>query len=256
MFVLWLSNLALVSVVAFFHFLLDYDMLTIESWLFHQGWELLGLNILISLVTVCKFLYLKTDERFPFRAIMLDQLKLPRLKPLFTVLGLFVLYIVLTRPVPNTSVTTVDYSKLFLGYMFCLTALSSLKILIISIDRILPLPSTYTILFRNVIFALLLTLLIRGSHLHGANIGVLFGIVCFCLFYLSSSDYYLSENLILSSLFVTPSFVLFGLDPVWGSEFSPYTLQSANSESYFLGLLLAYCFFLWLRFRVSTPKKP
>ena len=61
----FLTHLSLVSIVTFFHFLIDHDMHIIENWLFSNAWELIISSKLIAFIVTIKFLklnnYLVTD---------------------------------------------------------------------------------------------------------------------------------------------------------------------------------------------------
>lgn len=244
MFMIWLSNLLIVSIVAFFHFLLDYNMLMIESWIFNQGWEILGLCFVVSLVVVCKFLYLKTDERYPFRTILIEQIRTPRSQTLIGAGVVLTFLIYLSGLVPNENITTADVPKLILGTMFSVVTLCVMAIFIISNDRILPLNSRAKAL-RNLLFPTLLLGVCRISFLHAESFGFVFWFNLTVLCFLVSSRLYLTEILVLSLGVIAPGLIFFGMDPIWGSEYSPYLYQDRDFPFYFLGLLVVYSGYLW-----------
>ena len=51
-------HLSLISLVSFFHFLLDHDMLVIENWLYRNAWEMIFFSKLISAMICIKALKL------------------------------------------------------------------------------------------------------------------------------------------------------------------------------------------------------
>ena len=48
-----LIQISLVSIVAFFHFLLDHDMAVVENWLTRNAWEMLCFSKITALIIKC-----------------------------------------------------------------------------------------------------------------------------------------------------------------------------------------------------------
>ncbi len=77
-----ISHLAFISLVSFFHFLLDHDMAVIENWLYRNAWEMIVLSKMISAFLIIKalklnnyfvnslFQILKTDIWKPTRKVI------------------------------------------------------------------------------------------------------------------------------------------------------------------------------------------
>ncbi len=60
-------HLCVLSIVTFFHFLLDHRMRTVEDWLFRNGWEVIVVSKLIALYLIMKFINLNANVRYPIR---------------------------------------------------------------------------------------------------------------------------------------------------------------------------------------------
>ena len=67
-----LTYLIIVSILAYFHFLLDHSLSVIEDWIFDHGWEIVIASKLLSLFIIVNFLNVQTDERAPLRKYLLD----------------------------------------------------------------------------------------------------------------------------------------------------------------------------------------
>lgn len=77
-----ITHLAFISLVSFFHFLLDHDMAVIENWLYRNAWEMIVLSKTISALLIIKalklnnyfvnslFQILKTDVWKPARKVL------------------------------------------------------------------------------------------------------------------------------------------------------------------------------------------
>src|SRR5690606_25140720 len=70
-------QLVTVSLISFFHFLLDHKLGVIEDWVFDKGWEIVVLVKVCAFVVVQKFVHLPSHSRQPFRDLIIESWKRP-----------------------------------------------------------------------------------------------------------------------------------------------------------------------------------
>ena len=75
----------IVSLITFFHFLLDHSFEAIESGIFDNGWGLIIISKLIALFVVMKIYVLNKNDRPSFKKLALNHFKFPK-KQVFPIL--------------------------------------------------------------------------------------------------------------------------------------------------------------------------
>lgn len=208
------------SIVSFFHFLLDHRMADIQDWVYFHSWEILSLCKILSLVTVTRFTGLYSSERNPFLHLLRDKrgdLNKNVLTACFAVLvGLY--FVGQPKATHLMSIEAIHYLTSGLGtFIFFLTEI--LVVMAINTDR--EVSDRYwsyeIILFSLISFLVHKYFFLFNSKWEPATI--LFLMFCFWLLRLSRK--FLWINSVIPVLFIAvPSFAFFGLDPLWGDQYA------------------------------------
>lgn len=220
-------------------------MLAIESWLFEQSWEILGVVSLLSVMVLSRFIYLHKQDRYPFRALMIRQLGSPRSSTYVIFLTGIIVFLGFLRFEPNPSISTVDLFKLLIGFLMLLVFALSQGVFILSIDEAIPLSKRQRLL-RNLIYSVLFFLLIKYTFLQAIQIKWVHGLAFLTLLNALSLQQKLTDIVLLGLGLVAPLLILFGLDPFWGSSFSPWVITSEAPSTILATLLLIYTVHIYI----------
>lgn len=244
------------SVGAFFHFLLDHEISVVESWLHKNTWEMIILSKLTSLFLIIKWFSIKLYEFTTFKMLMKRLLTWPKGEAIVVSTFCLVSFIVLGKIVisdynyPYWYQYIASYVGIFLffGLEFVLMAYvnevvtplegTELKIAKISylsffmISYLTTIPDYYDLSFYSMFcFATLLYLADKGLN-NWSNV------VCFLL------------------IFVCPIASIFGLDPVWGNDYSYFRFQDKfNNLLMLLVWFISFCYYKYRNQFLYSYKK-
>ncbi len=214
------------SIGAFFHFLLDHEISIVEAWLHNNHWEILVGAKVLSLFLLNRWFRMRLYQMKSFRVLIRELIRWPEPKALVVSVFSLVSYL---------SLAGTSYVGQNLGYWYYhLTAFLGLFIFfgiefvviayledyLVSQDRPswIELSLGYTVLFVGAF---------RLSVPDYYNL-VPYTVFCFStLLFLSGRGFRNWSNVVcFLFLFVAPMGALFGLDPVWGDDFSPFVMRS------------------------------
>ena len=229
----------LISVVAFFHFLLNQKLSDIESWIFDKSWELISIIKMTSSYIIFKILAVKMDDRMPLRQI-LGQLKKPKGREiLVSLIFLYIVFFILTKPAATIS-SSVNIFKIFISYFGSACIILSDCLILIALSTIYPLGKRQ-FFWMNFFLASIST----------ALVSVLFQVNPDGAFFIFMGKFLACVSLwsapinpvLFALLFFAPMISLFGLDPIWGNAYSFFSAKEDLSiEGIFVvtGVISAY----------------
>ncbi len=209
------------SIGAFFHFLLNHEISIVEAWLHNNSWEILITSKLISLYLLNKWFSMRLYQLKSIRELVKELVSWPHpeaiVVPVFMTLGYL-------------SIARVDLVPQNLGYWYYhfasfigLFLFFGVEFIVIAyLDDVLNQKENPNRLFLGVAFTALFGVAYRMSV--PDYYGLLpFVILSFSsLMYLSGQSFRSWSNVVcFLLLFVAPMGAIFGLDPVWGNDFSP-----------------------------------
>lgn len=240
-------HLASVSFVAFFHFLLDHDISVLESWLNDNAWEILIFSKLISFLIFVKIIHLNIEEALSLRGLLGKFKFTPSLKGLSTVLFFAAFFPALLHvfeipliPVKGWNFSVFQFVSVIgntffflLDFLLVVILVANLKLrgkknrfllfFIISVlfyafsSIVISYPGHQLFLFMHLFT--LLTLFHKGLR----NLGNAFVYTFFC---------------------ISGFAVLYGVDPVWGSQHSLYLVNSYPIFSLLILWLMGFVYYL------------
>ena len=217
-------SIILTSVGAFFHFLLDHEISIVESWLHNNHWEILILSKLISLFLINRWFTMRLYQLKTIRELVRELVRWP--EPKAIVISIFAIISFICLGKIDLATQNVGYWYHHFASFFGLILFFGIEfIVIIYLEDILnqkvspprlPLSFCYIVLFA------------MAFRLSVPDYYGLLPYVIFCyssLVYLSGKSFKIWSNVIcFLLLFVAPMGSIFGLDPVWGEDFSPLHL--------------------------------
>ncbi len=232
-----LINISLISIIAFFHFLLDHDMSVVENWIYRNNWEIMVLCKMAAAFSIIKILELRIyEERFLYKFLK-KSIQLPK-HHIFVIIFFLMSFILALGQVSYAS----DHSK-YTSYHL-ISFVSSfvyfgidyiLLFFLRSFFQIQKKWENYTFMFLSSIL-FVSTSLLSIPHPNLSLIYLLLHFLTILIFTLSSSPN-LIVGLSYCLFFISPLTSLIGLDPVWGNDFSMFELKNP--------LPFLYVFCLW-----------
>lgn len=240
-------HLAMVSLVAFFHFLLDHDIAIIEIWIHDNSWELLITSKFISFIIFMKIIQLNFASVARLRELPNKLKFIPDLKGVALVLFFSILYPALLNvfeiqliPVADWDFSHFQFASFIgnvlfylLDFLLILYLITNLKLtgkknrlflfLVISLiflivsDIVIPYPKAIPFLFLHILTLFLF------FHRGMRNIG----------------------NGLLYCVFCIGAFaILYGVDPVWGKSYSLYLVDTGPVVPLLFLWLMGFVYYL------------
>lgn len=214
------------SIGAFFHFLLNHEISIVESWLHNNSWEILITSKLISLFLINRWFSMRLYQLKSIRELVRELVDWPRpeavVVPVFMTLGYL-------------SIARVDLVPQNLGYWYYhfasfigLFLYFGVEFIVIAyLDDVLNQKEKPNRLLLGLAFTAMFSMAYRVSV--PDYYGLLpFVVLSFSsLLYLSGRAFKSWSNVVcFLLLFVAPMGAFFGLDPVWGNDFSPARVET------------------------------
>ena len=223
----WPVHIVVVSIISFFHFRLNHQLIVIENWIFDYSWQTHTVSKIISFFLFFKF-FLGMSTYSLLERVIYTTNKLPSLGVVILCLMnlAFILYIGTPERYENVLFSyqrLLFHSVTIIGSFFV-----DLMVLEILEDEI---SSEINPCFKILVISLIVFIYMLVTLFHGWNLSIL---LLFLLF-LNFSYYFLYENrfmnsIIFSLLVVSPLFSIFGFDPVWTNKYSLYIFKNKNIE--------------------------
>ena len=243
-----LFQLVIVSLISFFHFLLDHKLGVIEDWVFDKGWEIVVLVKVLSFLVIQKFVHLPSLSRQPFRDMVIETWKIPSRNLFALCIAGFLISIFSAVPITNfhqgANIFKAVISYTSISILFLLDVL-----MIISIryhngfgiwgNRFAILILALLFWFANkVLFPFAVGFGAREFFLHLAVLQLA----------MWGRDNW-ADPVFFIAFIIAPMAALIGLDPVWGDRFSMFTSSSHvdTSVSVACALWILSLGFIWWR---------
>lgn len=244
------------SVGAFFHFLLDHEISIVESWLHNNQWEILIVSKLCSLFLINRWFKVRLYQLKTIRELVRELVSWPDSKAIVVAVFMVVSYITMGKTV---------FVGQNIGYWYYQVASYFGLFLFFGIEFI--------------VIAYLEDVLNEKSHPPRLQLGICYTLVFAAAFRLSVPDYYglmpyvilcYSSLIYLSGksfkswsnvvcfllLFVAPMGSLFGLDPVWGDDFSPFRVDKKLNLAFLSVIwLISFCYYRYRDQVISSARK-
>lgn len=247
---------SLSSIGAFFHFLLDHEISIVESWLHNNQWEILITSKLISLFLINRWFTMRLYQLKTFRELVQQLVSWPDPKALVVACFMVVGYI--TMGDAKFVGQNIGYWYFQLASFFGLFIFFGIEFIVIAyLEDVLNQKVHPPRLYLGICYTLIFSAAFRMSVPDYYDL-MPYVIMCYSsLIYLSGKSFKSWSNVVcFLILFVAPMGSLFGLDPVWGDDFSPFRVEKKLNLA-FLSVIWMISF-LYYRYRdqfISSARK-
>ncbi|HLT22028.1 MAG TPA: hypothetical protein VKZ84_01225 [Bacteriovoracaceae bacterium] len=244
------------SLGAFFHFLLDHEISVVESWLHNNTWEMIAVSKFLSLFLIIKWFSIRLYEFTTFRELLKRLLSWPKGEAIVISAFSFVSFVVLgkfTASEPNYLYWyhyLSSYLGIFLFFALEFVVMAYLNEVLHSLD----LKKQYLTKAIYLLF-FIISYKITIPDYYNLSFYIFY---CFgTLLYLSDKNFNNWSNIVcFLILFICPMASLFGLDPVWGSDFSYFRFQDKfNNLLMTLVWLISFCYYKFRNQFIYSYKK-
>jgi hypothetical protein len=244
------------SIGAFFHFLLDHEISIVESWLHNNQWEILIVSKIFSLFLLNWWFKVRLYQLKSFSELVKELVSWPDSKAIVTSIFMVVSYITIGKAVFVGQ--NIGYWYFQIASFFGLIVFFGIEFILIAYledilnQKVHP-PRLYLGLCYTIIFAIAFRMSVPDYY------GLMpYIVLCYSsLIYLSGKSFKSWSNVVcFLILFVAPMGSLFGLDPVWGDDFSPFRVDKKLNLA-FLAVIWMISFFYY-RYRdqfISSARK-
>lgn len=228
-----LIHLMLVSIFTFFHFLLDHEMGAIENWISLNGWEIIALAKILSLLLIAKIIQVNTYKQFNFIQQFKESISWPSKKTISIVFFMNVMFYALLTQFGGGIQSSQVWEDLFFSSFFGSALFYAFDILCIGlVVNYFELKISEPI--KIFVVCLLFFFFSSNIVLPYMNKYSFFLIIHFAsLFYLAYQRS-IGDLLLYLFIIIAPQSAFFGIDLVWDNSYSVF---SHKDNIPFLGII-------------------
>lgn len=236
--------IVLSSIGAFFHFLLNHEISIVESWLHNNHWEILIFAKLVSLYFLNRWFKVRLYQMKRIRDLVKELVNFP--EPKAVVISFFM-------AVSYLSLSGIVYSGQNFGYWYHhfasfmgLFLYFGIEFIVIAyLDDVLNQKEQPNFLWLSILYTLIFTGAFRLSVPDYYNL-LPYVVLCFStLMYLSGKSFKSWSNVVCFLIvFVAPMGAIFGMDPVWGEDFSPFRVKTKLALPFLAAIwVVSFCYY-------------
>lgn len=224
---IWAFHLIIISVVSFFHLILNHNIGVIADWIVDRGWILIILTKILIFAAAVQFMRLRTKNYVHIRGLLRNAISWPRHENFVVALFLLLGIISLGNIRPNDAYI-LDFSRLLFSILGTILFFGIDVLFILILDVFNPITNeeekNKKILFFAIYFFLFNRITFLYEQMTTINLLAYFYLILF-------SAYWRRRNwtlpLFVIVTFFIPAFVLFGFDPIWDTSFSIFKYGTA-----------------------------
>lgn len=236
---LWGFHLILISLISFFHLLLDHNIRTIGDWIGDRGWTLIIISKVIVFYLAMLFVNLKTKKFFSVKSYFRNSVQSPRVEVFVAILFLLIgLMGIGEMGLNSTMIVEIDRVLLSIIGTFVFFAVDYTFLVIL--DVFYPIRDESLRHRRLIILALLFYFFSAATFVYEQTISL--KLFSFFLLLLYTGEWR-RKNWTLPAIFlcafIIPSYSLLGLDPVWGEAYSPI-IANKKISTFSLFILIGF----------------
>ncbi len=222
-FVFIILQIGLTSTFAFFHFLLEHDMNSIENWLSRNTWEILVCSKVLALITTAKVLKLNAYVEYSFRESFKKLNYLPTKRAVGIVIFLLIFFYALIDQFgggiqKNQLKEDLVYSSFFGSIVYYLADL----VLFICVDKVYPFVKKLYLTVPLLLFLFLLSSKIALPYLDKYYIFLIVHFLSLVYFFYKDK---VGDALFYTIFLIAPLSTVYGLDIVWDNLYSVFFYQ-------------------------------
>ncbi len=221
-----LTYVVVLSVISFFHFLLDHRLADIQDWIFFHSWWILIFTKSVSFFVVSRFTGILSFERRPLIHLIMNKKGISRNEVYVAILIFIFGMILLGKPIWREDFEW-EVSLVFLNFLGVVLFFSFDALLVLTLNDQLPLQRKSWI-SEVVLFSVLAFLFNKWTYFYGLNWSlqtVFFYLLVFFALKLRG-DFVWLHSFILIIVLIAPLCAMFGLGPLWHGLYSPFEFSA------------------------------
>lgn len=244
------------SIGAFFHFLLDHEISIVESWLHNNQWEILIVSKLISLYLLNYWFKVRLYQLKSFRELVSELVGWPDSKAIVVAVFTVASYIAVGNVVYVSQ--NVGYWYFQLASFFGLFIFFGIEFIVIAyLEDILNQKVHPPRLYLGAAYTFIFAVAFRMSVPDYYSL-MPYMVLCYSsLIYLSGKSFKSWSNVVcFLVIFVAPMGSLFGLDPVWGDDFSPFRVDKKLNFSFLAAIwMISFSYYRYRDQFINSSRK-
>jgi hypothetical protein len=250
--VLWLVHLILISIVSYFHLLLNHSISTIGDWIVDRGWTLIIISKLIVALIVYQFLRIKSDYLIQLKSYFKNAILLPKHEMYVCLLFLIVGFISMGQIEWNYSLIF-ELDRVFLSIMGTFIFFALDFVILVLLGLVFPSSDETSALRKILLFSCLFYLFSYLTFQYEQNVSFKLCALFFLLLYVGIwRRINWTLPFLFLAFFIVPIYSFLGSDPVWGYSFSFFKMIRPISTFYFFILILFAIGYLQYRLKNRT----
>lgn len=243
-FVIWIVHLLIISLISFFHLILNHSIGTIAEWINERGWQLILLTKFIVLFIFFQFFSLRFQVMKKLKAYYYNGIQLPRMDYLVVCSFFFIGFLSLGNPILNSAM-------IFQVFNILLSYVGLVLFFLVDFIFLMVLNSNFPLrkeqrLIGHFIFALIFYLgTLATFQYEFIAVNYLFFFLFWFLLYLSEwrrKNWTMPLSFLM--LVFAPITSFFGFDPVWQNQFSLFKLTNRVNYNEIIVIILISAMFL------------
>lgn len=252
-FVLWSFHLILISLISYFHLLLNHNIRTIGDWIGDRGWFLIILSKVLIFYLALQFIRLKSNKITLVRSYFRNSIQIPR-KEIFVALIFMIIGIMGLGKMMINNTLIFEISRMLLAVVGTIVFFSVDYAMLIILEIFFPLRSSKDGHRKLFLFPLLFYWFTYATFIYEQNVSFKLYAYFFLLLYLGE---WRRRNWTLPLLFLlaflVPSYALLGLDPVWSSSYTFLSMEK-HISSFSIFLLVGFAVYYLNRSERKNPE--
>ncbi len=248
--VIWLFHLVLISIVSYFHLLLNHNISTIGDWIVDRGWTLIIISKLVVSIVLYQFLKLRTDYFLLLKNYFKNAIQWPR-QEMYICLIFLLMALGSLGSLKYNSALIFEVDRIILSLVGTFLFFAFDYVFLVVINLIYPVKESNTKLKRLVLFSFLFYVFTYVTFQYEQVISLKLFAYFYLLLYVGiwrRPSWTLP--LIFLMVFIIPSFTFLGLDPVWGNSFTIFKMMKPIST--FSIFILVFFAVGYLQYRLKN----
>ncbi len=252
-FVLWMVHLVLISLISYFHLLLNHNIRTIGDWIGDRGWFLIIISKAMIFYLALQFIRLKSKKINLVRSYFRNSIQLPRKEVIVALIFLIIGLMGLGK-------MGVNHTLLFEIPRMVLSAVGTFVFfavdysLLIILEIFFPLHTKAESNKKLFLFPLIFYYFTYATFIYEQSVSLKLYAYFFLLLYLGE---WRRRNWTLPMLFLlaflVPSYTLLGLDPVWNSNYTILSMEKSIS-SFSIFVLIGFAVYYLHHTQKNNPE--
>lgn len=230
-FVLWSFHLVMISLISYFHLLLNHNIRTIGDWIGDRGWFLIILSKTFIFYLALQFIRLKSNKMSLVRSYFRNSIQWPR-KEIFVALFFLLIGLMGLGKMSLNQTFIFELPRMLLSAVGTIVFFSVDYALLVILEIFFPLRSFQDEKRKLFAFPLLFYWFTNATFIYEQTVTFKLYAFFFLLLYLGE---WRRRNWTLPLLFLlaflVPCYTLLGLDPVWSSNYTFFAMEKSISSS-------------------------